>query len=340
MRIFSVLLSILLFSCTQSESVSYERLDIGLSDSLQARVLNDTFEFGNANRIGLCDSLLVIYDEMQEKKIHFFSKETGIHRNEFGTIGQGANELVTPSNWSINTLGGVFSIYDYTRGNLLACPLKELSFASPASWYTISLPNYEIRPREVALLGTEDFVALHGKPHFTIARKGKIKTSYDEFPVLPNHPDSKDARMFFLSQSLWAVKPDGKKIVQVTTLGSIMQILDLQDSTIELVAERYFQQPIFSVQKGQIETLPETIYGFTCLQATDKYIYATLHGVSNPAVYPSTIYKFDWKGNLVKRLLSDQQIVCFTVDEQSCSLYAITLGADNEQKLVYLETFS
>ena len=146
--------------------------------------------------------------------------------------------------------------------------------------------------------------------------------------------------MFFLSQSLWAVRSDGKKMVQATILDSIMQIDNVYKSSIEPVVERYFHQPIYSVPKGQIEPLPETIYGFACLQATDQYIYATLHGVSNPTVYPSTIYRFDWEGNLVKRFLTDQQIVCFTVDEQANQLYAVVLGADKEQKLVRLESQS
>lgn len=274
----------------------------------------------------------------KKKKYSFFNKESGQHLAGFGRIGQGAKELVVPGNWSVNTPVGVFSIYDYARGNLLACRLQDLPNTNPAVWYTMDLPEYEVRPREVVPVGTDGFVALHGKPRFTKIHKGKLTASFDEFPLLPGHPDKEqEARMFFLSQSLLAVKPDGQKMVQATTLGSVMQILDLKGASIEPVVERYFHKPIFSVQKGQIETLPETIYGFACLQVTDKYIYATLYGVTNPTVFPGTIYMFDWKGKLLKRFLTDQQIVCFSVDEQTGKIYTVVLGEKNEQELVYLE---
>lgn len=67
------------------------------------------------------------------------------------------------------------------------------------------------------------------------------------------------------------------------------------------------------VQKGQIETLPETIYGFTCLQATDKFIFATLHGVANPTVFPSSVYMFDWGGRLLKKHLQINKFIAFCV---------------------------
>lgn len=335
-QIFFIILAtaITLSSCSSSDSIVYESLDTGTSESLQSRMVNDSFEFGFASKIWVYDSLLIVYDEMQEEKIQFFHKESGQHLASFGRIGQGDKELITPANGSVNKRTGIFSLYDYARGNLLSCRLSDYRNA----WFTMNLPEYEVRPKEVIPVGTDDLVALHGRPRFTKAHQGEVTASFDQFPLLPEHPDEEqEARMFFLSQSLLAVKPDGEKMVQATTLGSIMQVFDLKESSIKPVFEKYFHQPIFAVQKGQIQSLPETIYGFSCLQATDRSIYATIHGVTLPTEFPGTVYQFDWKGKLQKRLVTDRQLVCFAVDEATEKIYAVVLGENREQMLVCLE---
>ncbi len=176
---------------------------------------------------------------------------------------------------------------------------------------------------------------MHGSPRFTKACGGEVLSSFDSYPVLPDNHGEEITRMFFLSQSIWDISPDGQKMVQATTLGSILQIFDLKTAAIKSSAIRYFHKPIFAEQKGQIEMLPETIFGFSCIQATDRYIYATLHGVANPTVFPDSIYVFDWNGNLIKKLSTDQQICCFCVDEQNCKIYAMVMNEAGEQILGY-----
>jgi len=331
------ILSILFCSCTQTETPIYESLDATSTETLKFHPLNDTFEFGYASKILQYDSLLIVYDEMQEEKIQFFHKKSGRHLGAFGRIGQGDKELVSPANLSINKSNAILSLYDYAKGQLLACKLTDSPITNPEAWYTIDLPEYEIRPKSVIPLTDNEFVALNGKPRFTKARGNEVIASFDLFPILPKQEaDDPTTRMFFLSQSLLDVKPDGQKMVEGTIVGSIMQIFDLKSSAIESSAVRYFHKPIFSVQKGQIGMLPETIYGFTCLHATDKYIYATLFGVANPTVYPNSIYIFDWKGNLVKRFSTDQQICCFCVDEQDGKIYTMVISGSGEQILGFL----
>lgn len=332
-----ILVFTFLTSCSQA-IVEYKELEVKNTDSLESKSLNDTFTFGYANKILVYDSLLIVYDEMQENKVLFFHKETGEYLESLGRLGQGPGELLTPNSISVNLKTGILSIYDYARSKVIAYNLPEFINKDSKHWSYIDLPEYEIRPKEVISVGANDFIALHGKPRFTKSREGRILTSYDEFPLLPETEDDEQAkRMYFLTQSLFSASPDGRKIVTATTLGGIMQIFDSKDSSISMKAENFIYQPVFSVRKGQIETFPETVYGFACLQATDKYIYATLHGVANPTVYPNVIYVFDWNGTPVKKLYSDQQICFFHVDEPEGKVYAVVLGKDNEQKLMYFE---
>lgn len=328
--------SLIACSCNRTKTITYEGLEADATETLKAQPLNDTFEFGFASKILQHDSLLIVFDEMQPEMIQFFSKESGRLLGSFGRRGQGDKELVAPSNLAINHQDGTLSIYDYARGKLIACNLNDSPYTNPDAWFTIDLPDYETSPSAVIPVGGDEFVAQHGKPRFTKASGKEIVATIDDFPTISEESDESTSRMFFVSQSLLAVSPDGKKMAQSTTLGSILQLIDVKESAIEPYATRYFHKPIFSVVNGQIGTLDETIYGFACLDAKDEHIYATLHGVANPTAFPNTIHVFDWDGNLIKKLSTDQQICCFTVDENNGKAYAIAISGEGEQMLIAL----
>lgn len=328
----------LLVSCgNDNRSIEYNGIQCDVTENLSVGVLNDSFSFGGVSCLLEYDSLLIIHDPMQEYQLQFFNKETGCHVAQAGRLGQAANELANPANMTVNPNTGIFSIYDRSRRDLLSCRLTDLPGVNAEDWFSISLPEYQLAPTNVVLVGNDRLVAMHGKPRFTISRGGEVIAMYDELPLLEDNQVADDpvVRMLLLSSSLWAVKPDGCKMVQATTVGSVMEILDIDEESITSAVMRYYQKPIFSEVKGQIAHLPETIYGFACLQATDNYIYATIHGVANPTVYPSDIYVFDWQGNVVKRLSADCQISCFVVDG-SDTIYAIVIGSDGEQHLARL----
>lgn len=319
--------------CMLAGSCSFQKTaDDALSgvktENLKAETLNDSFAFGFANKMLVYDTLLIIYDVLQDEKLQFFSKTSGQHLGSFGRIGQGDKEVISPSNISVSTRAGLFSLYDYDRGTLLACPLERLGKLDPDDWFTIHVPDYPIRPHEIAALGEGAFVSMHGKPRLAITKDGSM-TEFDDYPDLL---DEDSQRMFMLTQSLWAVSPDGKKMVQATNIGSLMDIFRMDESGIIPVTEKCYHKPIFDVQKGQITPKPETVYGFVALSVTDDHVYATMHGVANPTRFPDSIFRFDWSGHPEMKFMTDQQIVSFCVDDNK--VYAIVIGEDNEQRLV------
>ncbi|MCM1450355.1 MAG: TolB-like 6-bladed beta-propeller domain-containing protein [Clostridiales bacterium] len=275
-------------------------------------------------------------DEMHSEILQFFNKDSGLFLGSIGSIGQGAKELIMPANMSKSDCVGIFSIYDYGRGNMLVSDLTAIGGLSDDSWRNIGIPDYKIKPKELTLVGENRFVSLQGHPRFTIADYNEAKVTYDQFPeLLKNLNYEEDViRMFLLSQTLWAVSPDGQKMVQATTIGSIIQFFKLKESSIELVSEHCYHVPIFESLNGQIGTLPETIYGFIGLFATDKNVYATMHGISDPKVFPNYIYKYDWSGKLINRYDTGRQICSFCVDDQSKKIYAVSIGENGEQQLL------
>lgn len=333
-QLVNLSLCLLLFSCAKNEKPAYEPLETGNIQQLSSQTINDSFKLGYAEKILVHDSLLVVFDQMQECNIQIFNKETGEHIASTGRRGQGPNELIQPVNVAIDESTGTLSIYDIARGALLECSLENLTSTDPTVWHTRELPDYEVRPNAVIPAGG-NIVARHGRPRFSLSKNGSITATMDSLPSWPE-PDTCDEpgrRMFYLTTTLWDVRPDGEKIVQGTMIGSILHILDIDGSSITPAADRYFHKPVFSSVKGQIGPTPETVYGFACLRATDSNIYATIHGTANPTTYPTSIYVFDWEGNPKKKLDTDRQIISFTVDEPAGDIYAIVLDDNNEQTI-------
>ena len=317
-------------SCSHQSHKDLSQFDALEGEKLQTRVLNDTFEFGSANKILVYDTLLIIFDDLNPNKLQFFHKENGSHLWEFGRIGQGDKELISPSGLTLNLSADIMSVYDYAKRSLLACKLEDLGKFNSENWFEIHIPDYQIIPKEVLPVGENGYLSIHGKPRM-IYSNDNIKFEYDIYPTLL---DDESKRMFMLSESLLNISPDGEKFVQATTLGVVMDFFELTEDEIIPVTENCFKKPVFEMQKGQICVLPESVYGFSCLSSTNNDLYATLHGKEKPTEYPSEIYQFDWDGVLRKKWETGRQIVAFGVDVSTEEIYAIYMNEANDQILV------
>ncbi len=185
-------------------------------------------------------------------------------------------------------------------------------------------------------LNGTDYISTHGIPRIIMSNRNDIVSKYDTFPEIPGLDlNESTERMYFLTQSLWDIRPDGKKMIIGTTIGSILEILDIENSGIKSSVTKCFQKPIFDIQNGQIVFTNQTIFGFACISVTDKYIYATIHGISNPTEFPRTIYVFDWNGNLKKKFNTGRQICTFAADQDNSKLYALAINEKGEPSLGY-----
>lgn len=330
--IISFSLLLYLSACSHRPQNEINQLEATPVEKLQTIVLNDTFEFGSPNGIIVYDSLLIVYDNLHQNKLHFFDKEKGNHLWEFGRIGQGEKELIQPSGMTLNLTAGVLTIYDYAKRSLLACKVEDLGKFNSENWYVIPIPEYQILPKVVVPLGENRYFSIHGKPRMTYW-KDNVKLEYDTYPEFLDE-DSK--RMFMLTESLLNISPDGKRLVQATTLGILMDFFEISDNGIKQVSENCYTKPLYEVQKGQIALLPESVYGFSCLSSTNNHLFATLHGKVRPTKYPTDIYQYDWDGNLKKKLETGKPIVSFAVDGLTEDIYAIYMDEANDQTLIKL----
>lgn len=240
-----------------------------------------------------------------------------------------------PNNISLNPNTGILSVYEYAKNSILNYDLKEFQAGKKLSPQTVSLPEYPTRPKFVFPAQGDTWFALHGKPFLSLAKGKELVTTRDEYPLLPEVEDwEAKKRMYFMMSSLMATSPKGDKAVLATNMGAIMQFFEIENSSIQPTTLRLIIKPTFDFQKGMVGFSPETIFGFAQLQATDKYLYATLYGEKNPSMFPKKLLVFDWTGNLANTYSCEQQICAFTVDEKEQNLYIVTKGDDGEQKIM------
>ena len=130
-----------------------------------------------------------------------------------------------------------------------------------------------------------------------------------------------------------AIKPDGSKIVQV--MRHLPQINILDTYTGNLVGYRMKNGPNFSLLETDLESA--NIY-YNSVHADDNYIYATYWGKElwDNTRFPDlhTIHIFDWDGNLLYKLTTDQSYFNVWSDPVRKRLYTLDM---NTEKICYFD---
>lgn len=334
--IYLCLILVFLFpSC--EHKISYEAPVFQQQYVVIPRVLNDDYLFRYAHQPQLFDSLLIVGDMNDANNVCLFNRYSGALIEAFGEIGNGPGELVTPMGYSVDYQNGYLYINDYGRKSLLQYDLKEVQDGTAPPFREIKLSG-EIGERSKILhLKDSFFVAespfcrlLIATPEHTIQ---KVMQTFDgrEFET------DKDWFAFMNTYSCQAISPDGRKYVSATMFGGILEIYTLEGDTMERSAVKYFYKPIFDKKGIVYNPTPETIYGFCCLSATDKFLYATVHGTVNPTSMPTAVWKFDWDGNPVASFECGCPIENFTVDEESGLIYATVYNKEGELYLASMD---
>lgn len=139
----------------------------------------------------------------------------------------------------------------------------------------------------------------------------------DESEIIPE--------AFFYSNE--AFKPDGSKIAQVMLNIAQLNILDL--TTGEVVGYRIKGSPDYTIFEKKHKTLNDF---YLRVQADDNYIYASYWGKSpwdiKEIPFINTIHVFDWQGEFIQIIKTDQTIGQIALDRVRNRLYTMDLSTD------------
>lgn len=331
LRIFC-LASCALFSC--SDEVVYEAPRFAEKQPVEIRVLNDEYMFRYGADPMVADSLLITSTGNDDNHIAVFNRYTGDLVKEFGRKGPGPNELVRPTTLSVDKLNSLLYVYDWGKQLLIQYDLREVSQEGIPDYHSIEVSDDFVKSTQMRFLKDSLFYApVFDKGRLLVGGISEVRdVIQSESPDINKFPTQLDWYNY-MNMSVTTVRPDGRYVAAVSSLGGILEVFDMKSK--ERVVLKRFYEPIFE-QFGRIfRPVPETIGGFMCLAATDKYLYATLHGKANPTSMPTAICKFDWKGNPIDRYdCGKYPIYSFTVTEDDRTIYAVTEGEDGEHILI------
>lgn len=324
-----------LFSC--SDEVVYEAPQFAEKEPAEIQVLNNEYIFRSGGDPMVVDSLLITSTANNDNHIAVFNRYTGDLVKEFGRKGPGPNELVRPTALSVDKSNRLLYVYDWGKQTLIQYDLRKVSGEGTPEYNSIQMPDDFVKSAQVRFLKDSFFYApIHGKGRLLVGGTSEARdVIHSESPDINKFPTQEDWYNY-MNISATAVRPDGRYVAAASSLGGILEVFDLKSK--ERVVLKRFYEPIFKRKGHVLRPVPETIGGFMCLAATDKYLYATLHGKANPTSMPTAICRFDWKGNPIDRYdCGKYPIYSFTVAEDDRTIYAVTEGEDGEHILIDVE---
>lgn len=326
----------LVLSC--ANEVTYEAPQFAKKNPQAVKVLNDEYMFKYGDVPMVVDSLLVMSTGNNDNNIAVFNRHTGNLVLEFGRKGSGPNELVRPTAISVDKMNRLLYVCDWGKRALLQYDLLAIPEGRISEYNSIKMSEEFVRTSLVRFLRDSLFYAPAVKgSRMLIGTPSEVQSLISsDIPDDNKFPTQEDWYNYMNLQSVTAVRPDGRFLAAGSALGGILEVFDL-DSRKRVVLKRFYE-PIFE-QKGHVfRPIPETIGGFAYLAATDKYLYATLHGKVNPTSMPTAICKFDWKGNPVAQYdCGNYAITSFTVTDDDEIIYAIAVGDEGEQILLEIK---
>lgn len=287
------------------------------------------------------DTLLIIYDAVEEGFLKFYSLNSYQFLFKFGKIGRGPSEYMAPGiyrngpnefilveklRYSLFNVDSILANQDYVpvRCNvhfgfssvnhagfindsllIYSCLVSDYQF-SVTNIYSENTVNYSNYPNRIKDHRINDFISntkvYHSQKQLRPGHKDKMIIAYKYFPIID----------FVTVDSLQTKRiefPENPNVHKI-------KILDKLNAVIE----------------DPIVFYPE-------IYPTARYAYLLYYGTRQQQVfdrvqYPE-VHQLDWEGNFVQRYRLDQYVSQFCIDENRQTIYAIGVNPANEEPLIY-----
>lgn len=338
LQISLTLFVFLSLSSCKKEIVTYQTPEFPKHTQLEVTELNNDYLFRYAYRSLAYDSLLIIATLDEAHHICVFNRHTGELIIDFGAKGNGPNELITPTEYSIDYSKGILYVNDYGKQAVLCYNLDSLKKTEVPSPQKIKFAHSFRMKTKILFVKDSLFYSPDYEHHFLTAYPSKIEEEiYSPVVDKEKFPSDKEWNEFMAEYAIHAINPDGTKCAIGSSLGGILEIFDMSNNSTARSAIKLFYEPIFKRNGHVYRETDETIGGFCHLAATNNFLYAIAHGKKAPQSMPTQIFKFDWSGNPIECLhCPDYPIDCFTVIEEENLIYAIATNQEGEQCIVQM----
>lgn len=330
-------------SCKESSDNPYTS-----SKEIKLRYASEIFlneELLAPQNICVVDSIIIIQEEKENGHFHAYNLFTGEKYVDFGLQGNGPEDLNWPTQIGINKTKDMLTVFDQGSKKLHFYPLNTIrNRNTPSPVQSIKMPSQASR-----VVQKNDslfyFIGTLAKGMYGKWINNKVTDTYLNYPLLKNK-DLSSEENHILFQGHLVMKPDNSSFVYASSRCDLLEIISTENSELQKIRSIYSYIPFYkrNSYKDDIDISIEknSPNGFNSISVTDDYIYAlysgrTVTGDKNKSYFANTVYKIDWEGNLIEKIILDKDAWLLHVDKASNKLYTINYEIkDVETTIRYL----
>lgn len=350
------LVIIITFSCSSSTDEVKMPIDPTQLFNDQEELKHTRFEINGIDiaapqQLLVVDTLLIINDRFEDENDTYFygvfNRNSGLFYQVFGREGRGPDEFLANS-YMFRAPEGFNNIIINNRRLFSVSEISLERVLSNSSRITVD--QIDELNTSYSLVSKISDDLLFGTGTFTDGRFALADTSGELINTFLSYPfedefdgiSTRDLGMAY--QSNFSFHPTMPLVTVVNFTAGNLDILRVENDSIEEVSQVYTHQPKFENQSSetQISVMfdADNIMGYWDNDVTEEYIYALYSGRERSDPNQSTGNKllvFDWEGNPIKQLNLDIEVSGIAVDQNNETLYAVANDDNNE---AFIATFS
>ncbi len=284
-------------------------------------------------RVYLYNDLLFITDKNNRNgSILVFDKVALKPRKAFGELGPGPGQFESIQNLAFGR--NYLFVYDMT-GNKIVYYHTDSLLTQKNYTFGGYLQLQDHRNIDFDIINDTTFIiSIYGGANRLrlIDRHGNTLSAFLSYPPLANkyHTPAYDFRYQVkanIYQSKISVNPQKNRLVMSHSFTSLLQLIDLETGQLlkNIVGpDKNFPPEYKLTQDGRSYVPKDYNLGYlAAIIATENFVYILYHGKPFGNFQSNEIFKFDWNGNPISRILLDKEVYFFAVDEANEAIYGI-----------------
>ncbi len=344
-KLIIILGSISILSCNNIIDTDYAAPNFPKTEEIKFTILNNDLPASNPQgQMIICDSVAIVQAICIENKNVFqvFRLGDGQLVRGFAYRGRAANELNDYRRITLSRDGK--TLHAMENGGVRSIDIDLTKAISGETSYVVKtyrLPrgpiSREIHSAGENILHTENVGKM---PRFVITNRECTDTICTNTSYMPTKTvideDENDIEEYYFYNSAFGVRPDGKRGVNVTRNGMLMEIYEIQNNKMQSIGLRRFHCP--KMGNNMRTGADDCVRGAFKLYTTNKYIYVNYIEQTKLAGSPiSSVAVFDWNGKEVAQYKSNLYISTFAVTPNDNRVYCWIFGPNGEEALCYFE---
>jgi len=335
---FSIIFLLVLISISCTKNKFEERVisNFPIEQNLKGR--NTKIKMYCPVIIDIIDTNLLIVDICSDDAFHVFNLKTLEKIGSFGSKGKGPNEFVSPQYFGQNKVtqeGSYIFVFDDGKLSFSKVDIGKALQGNDFITEEIKVP-YELGAfsKDILMLNNGWFVgtSMSGNGTLGISDESGNQTKWiDDFPDV-DYLIPEDVKQI-IYQSVIAMKPDGSRLVIANISFKYILVYNTNGDLEFRTKFTKIKTPKFYSMNDLMQD--DTRNYYTCVYANDEYFFAldcnqTILDFKKGSKSKSRIEVYSWDGQSICLLNLDSPARYFTIDEETNTIYAVTLTTNSQ----------